>query len=71
MAEASGEAVRERTRPDPAGCADAARVLCAEGSRQPPDGGKDDEVGPPLGDAGEERILLTSGADPVRSVLEL
>ena len=32
MAEESGEAVRERTRPDPAGCADGERAPCAEGS---------------------------------------
>ena len=30
--EESGEAVGERTRPDPAGCADAERAPCAEGS---------------------------------------
>lgn len=38
------------------------------GEQQPPDGGRGDVVGPPLGDAGEERILPASGADPVVSV---
>ena len=58
-------AVCPGSRRDPAGCADAERAPCAQGSRWPPDGGRGDGVGLPLGDAGEECILPTSGADPV------